>query len=93
MRGSTLTTVDPKFFHVHAHSRDCNQLAFSDADGNCLLDYDGYVPLNLSVGQHDDVRLTIDVDTGKIVGWDREKFLASYRELYAAHDFEEDDDE
>jgi hypothetical protein len=41
----------------------------------------GYVPEGMCIGGGDDVQLTIDVDTGQIIGWDAERVKARIKEL------------
>lgn len=48
---------------------DSCDYAVVDDQGNYILEGDGYVPRNWGVGGGDYVKLTIDNETGKIVGW------------------------
>lgn len=55
---------------ISAHCSDSCSIDALDADGNVLVEYDGYVPAFMP-GQHygDSVDLEIDVATGKINNW------------------------
>lgn len=81
MRVSTLTTADPKFVRVSVWGRDCHDLVFEDSDRYELHGHQGYMPEGLLLGCGDETSLTIDVETGMIVGWDKEKFLEGYNQL------------
>ncbi|MNR56307.1 hypothetical protein D3C85_1768540 [compost metagenome] len=50
-----------------------------------------YVPYGFGIGGGDYLELAIDVETGKVVGWDPEKFKHGVSEWLAAN--KEDDDE
>lgn len=86
--GTELYTIDQPSavkLSIYAHSRDCNTVEIY-ANGRV---YDltipnrsnGYVPCGLGIGSGDDVELTIDVMTGRIVGWDPQKVLDRIAEL------------
>lgn len=62
--------MQPKYLTVQAHGRDCNDIAVIDAAGEEIFHHDGYIPHGLKIGGGDDVYLTIDIETGKIVDWD-----------------------
>lgn len=48
---------------------DCASITISDGDKN-IVEHDGYMPyLNSFIGG-DDTQLTIDNETGKIIGWE-----------------------
>ena len=53
-----------RIIKIQAHSRDCNFITFPNNET-----HDGYVPKNLGIGGGDEINLEIDIDTGKIVGW------------------------
>ena len=76
-----------KILNVMAHSRDCTVFSY-DEDGVELWEYDGYVVGGLGVGSEgsDDVELRIDIETGKILGWDTEKVKARLAELVEGND-------
>lgn len=76
-------TADPKFVTVSAWARDLHTISFEDRDHYELHEHQGYMPVGLQLGGGDETSLTIDVETGMIVGWDKEKFLSKYRELVA----------
>ena len=44
-------------------------ITFSDHEADIEVEKHGYVPRNLGIGGGDYVRLTIDVDSGQILGW------------------------
>lgn len=50
---------------IFAHSRDCNNITFPNG-----AEHEGYVPSDIGIGGSDDIEIEIDIDTGKIVGWD-----------------------
>lgn len=35
----------------------------------------GYVPKNIGIGGGDYIDIAIDIETGKIIGWDKDEFL------------------
>ena len=76
-----MSNTDPKRVSVHAWARDLHTIIFLDGENNELHEVEGYMPSGLNLGSGDETALTIDVETGTIVGWDKEKFLATYREL------------
>lgn len=43
-------------------------------------DFDGYVPRDLGIGGGDIIEIAIDIETGKIIGWDKDQFLAWIKE-------------
>lgn len=56
--------------HITAHCRDCfNMDGIIDGEE---FEYDGYVPEIKAFGSGDDVCLSINTDTGKIIGWTAE---------------------
>lgn len=69
---------------ITAHGRDCNNVDVATVAGDS---YDltrathGYVPLGMCIGGGDDVELSIDIETGTIIGWDAEKVKARIQEL------------
>lgn len=78
---STLTIADPKFVTLSAWARDLHTLSFADRDNYELHEVQGYMPSGLSLGRGDETTFTVDVETGTIVGWNKEKFLETYRKL------------
>lgn len=81
-----MTIADPKFVTVSAWARDLHTISFADRDNYELHEHQGYMPSGLQLGSGDETTLTIDVDTGMIVGWNKEKFLNAYRELRGEDD-------
>jgi hypothetical protein len=84
-RGSTLTTA--KHMAIFAKTRDCANVRVTDTDGQDILHVDGdYVPYGLGIGGGDYLELTIDIETGMVVGWDAEKVKKELdeRQLLAA---------
>ncbi|MNC02779.1 hypothetical protein D3C75_501620 [compost metagenome] len=76
-----MTTADPKFVTVSVWGRDLHTISFADRDNYELYEHQGYMPVGLQLGGGDETSLTIDVETGMIVGWDKEKFLEGYNQL------------
>jgi len=56
-------------FEITAKCADRCWVIFKDTESNILIDRGGYVPHGIGIGGGDNVILTIDIDTGKIVGW------------------------
>lgn len=52
---------------IFAHSRDCNNFIMPNGS-----ELEGYVLEGIGIGGGDDIEITIDIDTGKIVGWTNE---------------------
>jgi hypothetical protein len=73
--------------HIQAHSRDCNTAEITDGYGHTIWQHTGYVPQFFPCGHGDDLILTIDIDTGMIIGWDEIK--ANIEELLAQQSEEE----
>lgn len=80
-----MTIADPKFVTVSAWARDCHTISFADRDHYELHEHQGYMPKGLQLGEGDETTFTIDVETGTIVGWDKEKFLAAYKEFVSEY--------
>ena len=61
----------PATIAISAKCSDCFGATFSDAEGNEVAGYDGYVP-KFFPGDHfgDYVELHIDLKTGKILNWE-----------------------
>ncbi|MNL53741.1 hypothetical protein D3C87_1770120 [compost metagenome] len=77
---------------IYAKTRDQANVQVTDEDGQDILHVDGdYVPYGFGIGGGDYLELAIDVETGKVVGWDPEKFKHGVSEWLAAN--KEDDDE
>lgn len=89
-------SISAKVLEIYAHSRDCNGVYVRDGEGNEIVLADGhYVPFGIGIGGGDSVELTIDIETGKVVGWDPEKFkrgLATLVETKHRQEEEEEDD-
>jgi len=62
--------VDAKTLKVHLKVCDMFSANLEAADGECLKEYEGYVP-SFFPGTHygDYVFLDIDIDTGQILNW------------------------
>lgn len=75
--------MNPKRLIVTAHARDCNSFSVYSDNGHEMLHLDGYVVGGLGVGRHgsDDIELTVDIETGTIVGWNAEAVKARIAEL------------
>lgn len=46
--------------------------------------YDGYVPYNLGIGGGDYISIQVDIETGRIIGWNKEaviKFMENPNEF------------
>lgn len=52
---------------IQSHASDCNFITFPNGKT-----HDGYVPHGIGVGGGDDMFIEVDIDTGKIVGWNDE---------------------
>ena len=62
--------VNAKTFKLHIKVRDGFEGDLVDQDGQCIKEYEGYVP-GFFPGQHygDYLLLDIDMDTGMITNW------------------------
>lgn len=40
------------------------------------VDYNGYVPSGFGIGAGDYIQLDIDIETGRIIDWDKDKFYS-----------------
>jgi hypothetical protein len=70
--------VDAKTIKIHVKVRDGFCASIIDNDGECLMEYEGYVPdfmpqksVSYESGSHygDYLILDIDLDSGKILNW------------------------
>jgi hypothetical protein len=75
--------------HFSAKSSDLNSISVDDDDGKEIFDHQGYVPTGLGVGADDYVEFSVDVETGKIVGWDASKVRERIAALSKEHKEEE----
>jgi hypothetical protein len=64
----------------NAKCSDCFGLTYFDGKSEDLY-YDGYVVRDLAIGGGDYISFTVDVETGKIIGWDAERAREKMREL------------
>lgn len=94
---STSAKVNPKVLHVQSHGRDCNSFVVvahaKEGDWpETIIDHDGYVLGGFHMGPHgsDDVEFSVDIETGKIIGWDAEAVKARIAAIVAE---QEEDDE
>lgn len=86
-------STSAKIMAIFAKTRDAANVQVKDQDGQDILHIDGdYVPYGFGIGGGDYLELTIDVETGMVVGWDPEKFKRGVSE-WLAQNKEEDDDE
>lgn len=69
-----------KTITIGAHARDCFWMGVKVTE-NVYFNYDGYVPNDMCIGGGDDVEMEIDVETGTIIGWDKEKVKAKLEML------------
>lgn len=75
---------------LFAKTRDTANVQVKDADGDNLLHIDGdYVPFGFGIGGGDYLELSIDVATGKVIGWDPEAFKKALNERFQK-DIDED---
>ena len=59
---------------VQAHCSDLCNITFPDG-----TEHEGYVPKDIGIGGGDDVYIKIDINSGRIIGWNdeiRDKILA-----------------
>ena len=52
---------------LHISGKVSDMFGMTTDDGS--IDYDGYVPHGIEIGGGDYINISIDMDTGKIVGW------------------------
>ncbi|MNI67733.1 hypothetical protein D3C73_1233800 [compost metagenome] len=64
-----------------AKTRDACNVQVLDNDGDRIYHIDGdYVPYGFGIGGGDYLELTIDIETGKVVGWNPETFKKAFEE-------------
>ncbi len=71
--------------YINAHARDAFNVSI-DMDG-VTTDFDGYLPkvlIETFKSSSDDLQLSVDIDTGKIIGWSEKEF----REYFAKYSTE-----
>jgi hypothetical protein len=54
---------------ITAKCTDRCWVEFQDTESEIGKERSGYVPRNIGIGGGDNVELTINIDTGKIIGW------------------------
>jgi hypothetical protein len=78
---------------IFAKTRDAANVQVKSEGGQNILHVDGdYVPYGFGIGGGDYLKLTIDVETGTIVGWDPEKFKQGVSEWLTQNTNEADDE-
>jgi len=55
---------------ITAKCADRCWIEFNDTEADISTERGGYVPRHIGIGGGDNVVLTIDIDTGKIIGWE-----------------------
>jgi hypothetical protein len=58
-----------KMIEILGHCRDCFSADLYDENNVCVFEYSGYVPRIIPNSGEDDIRLKIDLETGKILNW------------------------
>lgn len=61
--------VEAKTLHICAKPSDAGFYVLQDENGLELHEVDGYVPGCFGIGGGDYIEFTLDLETGKIVGW------------------------
>ena len=57
---------------ISAKSSDSNDITVINQDGDIILDVEGYLPEIHKVCNGDYIFISIDTETGKIVGWNEQ---------------------
>jgi hypothetical protein len=60
---------------------DMSSMKIIDNDGETIMDHEGYVPHDMCIGGGDYVKLEIDIESGKVIGWNPEKVKTSIAEF------------
>lgn len=79
--------LEPHFIKILGKCDDRFNMRFLDTNQSELGIYEGYVPSWVGLGGGDYINLTIDVNTGQIVGWN-EKIAREIRELHKNNEAE-----
>lgn len=69
---------------ISAYSRDCNSIEVESINGeqpDLCQQTNGYVPRGLGIGADDSLELTIDIETGMVIGWDAQAVKLRIAEL------------
>lgn len=75
-----------KTITVSGKCSDMCYFAVGGDDGETIYEqHDGYVPSGCGVGGGDYIKITIDVETGKIVGWNSENVKQGIQEYIDEH--------
>ncbi len=70
-----------KTLSLNAFSRDCNVTTVTTEAGTCYEAH-GYALTGICLGPGGDyIRLEVDIDTGRIIGWDSEKVKEQIQEF------------
>jgi hypothetical protein len=80
-------SLEPHFIKILGKCDDRFSMRFLDNHLNELGIYQGYVPSWVGIGGGDYIKLTIDVNTGQIVGWN-EELAREIRELHKNNEAE-----
>lgn len=71
--------VDINVMKMYLKVRDDFCAEFVDTNNNSILNYEGYVPSFMPEEHYGDyVYLNIDIDTGQILNWDKDKFKKNF---------------
>jgi hypothetical protein len=69
-----------KKVHIYAKHNDLAALEVYDGDKK-IFEKDGYLPSEfLSITNGDELDFVIDIETGRILNWDKEKFIKIFQE-------------
>jgi hypothetical protein len=60
-----------KTIRIYGKCSDRSHTVAKDASGKRLLEAEGYVKYGLGLGGGDDIEIEVDIETGKIVGWQK----------------------
>jgi len=85
----------PKVISISAHCRDMFDMSVMDAKGNCIADYDGYVPSFMpnGGGYGDAVEMDIDIETRRILDWTNPIGTSEFNAILEGRDEDDEDDD
>jgi len=93
VKTKVVKTIEIDHIDIYAKVSDRLNLRFYDPSGACIAEHDGYVPSFLYKNS-DYLKLTINLDTGQILNWQKPSAsqLEEFLETAQSEEDEEDDD-
>lgn len=82
-----------KIMRIQGKTSDMSGVHITDESGRLVVEHEGYVPDDICIGGGDDIDISIDIATGKIIDWDPEKITIFVSDENAARLLQEEQDD